>query len=64
MSGFGTGTTKLVGVFALLVVSLWAQQQQPQNIPDAPKPRPQAQQSQFPDDAPPAPENDHPAEQR
>jgi VWFA-related protein len=60
MSGFGSGAKKLVGVFALLVVSLWAQQQQPQNIPDAPKPRPQAQQSQFPDDAPPAPRNDHP----
>ena len=33
----------------------------PQNVPDAPQPKPQAQQSQFPDDAPPAPKNDHPA---
>jgi VWFA-related protein len=62
MSGFGTGAKKLVCLFVLLVVSLWAQQQQqPQNVPDAPKPKPQAQQSQFPDDAPPAPKNDRAA---
>jgi len=63
MSGFGSGAKMLGCLCVLLVVSLWAQQQQqPQNVPDAPKPKPGAQQSQFPDDAPPAPKNDHPAE--
>ena len=62
MSGFGSGGKKLVCLCGLLAVSLWAQQQQPQNVPDAPKPKPQAQQGQFPDDAPPAPKNDRPAD--
>ncbi len=61
MSGFGSGAKKLVCLCGLLVISLWAQQQ-PQNVPDAPKPKPGAQQSQFPDDAPPVPKNDHPAD--
>jgi VWFA-related protein len=62
MSGFGSGAKKLFCLVGLVAVSLWAQQgQQPQNVPDAPQPKPQAQQSQFPDDAPPAPKNDHPA---
>src|SRR4051794_3327387 len=56
------GATKLVCLFGLLVVSLWAQQQQqPHNLPDTPQPKPGAQQTQFPEDAPPAPKNDHPA---
>ncbi len=61
MSGFGSGAKKLFCLCGLLAVSLWAQQQQPQNVPDAPKPKPQADQAQFPDDAPSAPKNDHPA---
>jgi VWFA-related protein len=63
MSGFGSGAKKLFCLFGFVAVSLWAQQQQqPQNVPDAPQPKPQAQQSQFPDDAPPALKNDHPAD--
>src|SRR5216683_3104821 len=61
MSGFGSGAKKLFCLCGLLAVSLWAQQQQPQNVPDAPKPKPQADQAQFPDDAPSAPRNGHPA---
>ena len=59
MSGFGSGAKTLFCLCGLLGGSLWAQQQQQQNVPDAPKPKPQAEQSQFPDDAPPVPKNEH-----
>src|SRR5690349_3556781 len=49
LSGFRT-------LVCLLLVTYVTGQQQ--NIPDAPKPKPQASQpNQFPDDAPPAPKN-------
>jgi VWFA-related protein len=61
-------------VFALAVMSLPVlsqqslpdgpkpkEQQSPQNVPDAPQPKAQ-QPGQFPDNAPPAPINTHPAE--
>ncbi len=55
MRGPGSGVVKLMFLLALAGAA-WAQ-----NVPDAPQPKPDAQQQgQFPDNAPPAPKNQRP----
>lgn len=58
MPGPGSGVLKLMFLLALGGAA-WAQ-----NVPDAPQPKPDAQQQgQFPDNAPAAPKNERPAPQ-
>jgi VWFA-related protein len=59
MVGFRYART-LVCLLALSAALPWAQQSQ-QNIPDAPQPK-TPQPNQFPEDAPSAPKNTHPAD--
>jgi len=54
---FRNGVGKLVCLLVLVCASLLGQQ----NVPDAPAPKPSVQPNQFPDNAPPAPKNDHSA---
>src|SRR5690242_20597991 len=55
MIGFESGARKFLLLVGLLVSPGLAQQ----NVPDAPKPKPNLP-SQFPDNAPPAPKNERP----
>ncbi len=55
---FGHRTRKILWLAALACSIAPAQQ----NVPDAPVPKPSEQPNQFPEDAPPAPKNDHSAQ--